>query len=196
MQQRPSTPHNYAYKRQPSNHIHGSTFNNHLPTGHTTTIRQFQGNPYTPATTFYGSAQAVEEAPPAQSTSSSPLGNFNLASLTKYADPEELKGLMDRFGGLDGILATVTKVQKVVSTVGQIAPMAKVFTGILGGKRPSNNSEQSTSSEERYVSARRKPTVKRSQVKNKGRRVQMTTKKAKGQGPRRSKVYSNTMKQR
>lgn len=194
MQHRTSTPHNYAYKRQPSNHIHGSTFNNHLPTGHTTTIRQFQGNPYAPATTFYGAAtQVVEEAPEAtQSTSSSPLGNFNLASLTKYANPEELKGLMDRFGGLDGILATVTKVQKVMSTVGQIAPMAKVFTGILGTKRPNSNTEQA-SSDPKYVAARRKQTVKRSQVKNKGRRVQVTKKTKE---TRRSKVYSTSMKQR
>lgn len=199
MQHRSTTQqHNYAYKRQPSNQVYSSTFNPHLPSGHTSSIKQVQGNPYAPATTFYGSnsATAVEERPPeatSASTSSSPLANFNLASLAKYADPDELKGLVDRFGGLDGILATVTKVQKVMSTVGQMAPMAKVFTGIFGNKRASGQ-EQTTAQSSTYVPARRKQTVKRSSsVKTKGRKVQVN-KRSENRPTKRSQVYSNSQK--
>ncbi len=37
-------------------------------------------------------------------------------------------------GGLDGILSTVTKVQKVVGAVSQMAPMMKVLMGSFGKK--------------------------------------------------------------
>src|SRR5690606_1862990 len=104
---------------------------------------------------------------------------------------DELKGLVDRFGGLDGILATVTKVQKVMSTVGQIAPMAKVFTGILGNKKPNN--EQAQSQQESFVPARRKQVSKRSHVKTNGRRVQINKRKAR---TKKSQVYTNTQKNR
>lgn len=190
MQQRSAAQHNYAYKRQPSNQVYSSTFNPHLPSGHTSSIKQFQGNPYTPATAFYDGSSQIPSEPAATTTqSSSPLANFNLSSLAKYANVDELKGLVDRFGGLDGILATVTKVQKVMSTVGQIAPMAKVFTGLMG-KKPSNNEQaQQTST---YVPARRKQVSKRSQVKDKGRKVQVNKRNTRSERTRRSQVYTNT----
>jgi hypothetical protein len=46
----------------------------------------------------------------------------------------DLKGLVDRMGGIDGIVATMTKVQKVVSSVSQMAPLIKVLAGSLGKK--------------------------------------------------------------
>lgn len=198
MQQRaPAEKHHYAYKRQPSNQVYISTFNPHMPSGHMTSIKQYHANPYAPATTYNSSVQTLEPstsssstASTSQSTSSSPFANFNLASLTKYANVDEIKGLVDRFGGLDGILASVTKVQKVISTVGQIAPMAKVFTGLLGSNKGSSSEEKQ---EQSYVPARRRPVTKRNNVKARGRKVQMTKKRER---TRRSQVYSNTQKQR
>lgn len=66
-------------------------------------------------------------APPASSGK-----GFSLANLTKYANLTEIKGFVDRMGGLDGILSTVTKVQKVVGSVSQMAPLVKVFMGSFG----------------------------------------------------------------
>lgn len=74
-------------------------------------------------------------APPAPSGK-----GFSLANLTKYANLTELKGLVDRMGGLDGILSTVTKVQKVVGSVSQMAPLVKVFMGSFGKKSESGDS--------------------------------------------------------
>ncbi|GLX67834.1 hypothetical protein MU1_21790 [Paenibacillus glycanilyticus] len=58
-----------------------------------------------------------------ESTTSTKTGGFNMPSLT------EIKGFVDRIGGLDGILTTVGKVQKVVSSVSQMAPLVKVIFG-------------------------------------------------------------------
>ncbi|CAM4488823.1 tyrosine protein kinase [Paenibacillus tarimensis] len=55
-------------------------------------------------------------------------GGFSLANLG------ELKGLIDRMGGLDGILGTMTKVQKLFSNVQQMAPMLKLLMGSIGKK--------------------------------------------------------------
>ncbi len=74
-------------------------------------------------------------APPASSGK-----GFSLANLTKYANLTEIKGFVDRMGGLDGILSTVTKVQKVVGSVSQMAPLVKVFMGSFGKKSESKES--------------------------------------------------------
>ncbi|MOA43004.1 hypothetical protein D3C78_1651130 [compost metagenome] len=59
---------------------------------------------------------------------SSKASGFSLANLG------EIKGFVDRIGGLDGILSTMTKVQKVVSSVTQMAPLVKVLMGSFGKK--------------------------------------------------------------
>ncbi|GKU80517.1 hypothetical protein L3i20_v249140 [Paenibacillus sp. L3-i20] len=68
-----------------------------------------------------------------------PKKGFSLANLASHANLTEIKGFVDRMGGLDGILTTVTKVQKVVSSVSQIAPLVKVFMGSFGKKSASND---------------------------------------------------------
>ncbi|GAA0136907.1 hypothetical protein YSY43_37480 [Paenibacillus sp. YSY-4.3] len=56
-------------------------------------------------------------------------GGFSLPNMG------DLKGIVDKLGGIDGILATMGKVQKAMQTVQQFAPMAKLITGLLpGGK--------------------------------------------------------------
>ncbi|MFD2380733.1 hypothetical protein ACFSWD_06705 [Paenibacillus xanthanilyticus] len=73
-------------------------------------------------------ADAIEAAAPAATKAS----GFSLASLG--GNIKDLQGLVDRMGGLDGILSTVQKVQKVVSSVQQMAPLIKVLAGSIGKK--------------------------------------------------------------
>lgn len=70
-----------------------------------------------------------------------PKKGFSLANLTNMANMKEIKGFVDRMGGLDGILATMTKVQKVVGSVSQMAPMVKVLFGSFGKKKSSSSDE-------------------------------------------------------
>jgi len=159
-----SSPHTqaYAYRRNPAQSVHASTFHpQQFGHGHGGTVI-----PTRPPQAHYTTSASISPFQSAQSTAvavqeketkkekkpASSSGGFSLASLTKYANVDELKGLVDRFGGLEGILSTVTTVQKVVSTVGQIAPMVKVVTGVLG-KNKSNNQ---ASSEPPPIAARRR----------------------------------------
>lgn len=142
-----SSPHAqaFAYRRNPSHSVHHSTFHpqqvghshSHGHSFSSATSSTLQARPprahYTTSVVPFQPAQ-VQELPEEKEKSEKKAGGFNLASLTKYANIDELKGLVDRFGGLEGILSTVTTVQKVVSTVGQIAPMVKVFSGVLKNK--------------------------------------------------------------
>ncbi|NBC72901.1 hypothetical protein [Paenibacillus sacheonensis] len=56
-------------------------------------------------------------------------GGFNLGESIN-----DLKGVVDRMGGLDGIVTTMTKVQKVVGSITQMAPLIKVLAGSFGKK--------------------------------------------------------------
>lgn len=48
----------------------------------------------------------------------------------------DIKQVIDRMGGIDGIVETVGKVQKVMNSVSQIAPVAKLLMGsLLPGKK-------------------------------------------------------------
>ncbi|MGW8957331.1 tyrosine protein kinase [Paenibacillus sp. NPDC055715] len=67
----------------------------------------------------------------------------SLGGLGNLSNLGEIKGFIDRMGGIDGIVATFSKVQKVISSVQQFAPMAKLIMGSLPafGKSASKNSE-------------------------------------------------------
>ncbi len=69
-------------------------------------------NPYLPATT-----------PPA---SSNPFSNFSF---------KDIKGFVDRMGGVEGMMSTLTKVQKTMQTFQQMAPMLKLLIPKLGGAK-------------------------------------------------------------
>ncbi|PZD92915.1 hypothetical protein DNH61_25815 [Paenibacillus sambharensis] len=71
---------------------------------------------------------AVVPAADAAPAAGGKLGGFSLANIG------ELKGFIDRMGGLDGILGTMTKVQKLFANVQQMAPMLKVLMGSFGKK--------------------------------------------------------------
>lgn len=77
----------------------------------------------------------------------------------------EIKGFIDRMGGIDGMIATFGKVQKVMSSVQQFAPMAKLIMGALPlvGKASNKNSVPEEENYEEYVPAR--PRRKKTQRK-------------------------------
>ncbi|KQX68477.1 hypothetical protein [Paenibacillus sp. Root444D2] len=55
--------------------------------------------------------------------SSNPLSGLNL---------KQISGFVERMGGIDGILGTMGKVQKFMSTFQQMAPMVKTLFGAIG----------------------------------------------------------------
>jgi hypothetical protein len=58
---------------------------------------------------------------------------FNLSNLS------DLKAMVDRMGGIEGVLSTMGKFQKFMTTVQQIAPMIKLFMGNKGNKAATPN---------------------------------------------------------
>ncbi|MEC0232792.1 tyrosine protein kinase [Paenibacillus kribbensis] len=76
----------------------------------------------------------------------------SLGSLGNIKNLNEIKGFIDRMGGIDGIVATLGKVQKVMSSVQQFAPMAKLIMGALPvfGKSGSKNSAPASEEFDEY----------------------------------------------
>lgn len=138
----PSNGQQFAYRRNPARTIHASTFQpQQFGHSHGYTVIPSQQSGHS-ALSHITTANPVPSNTPQSSASPSPTSSgFSLASIAKYANIDELKGLVTRFGGLDGILSTVTTVQKVMSTVGQIAPLVKAFTG---GKKSADSSTSET----------------------------------------------------
>jgi hypothetical protein len=64
---------------------------------------------------------------------------------------QEIKNVIDRMGGIDGILNTMQKVSKMVQTVQQMAPMLKVLLGSFGKK-----ASTTVTDDEEYPARRRK----------------------------------------
>lgn len=54
-------------------------------------------------------------------TGTAKAGGFSLANIG------EIKNVIDRMGGIEGVLATVGKVQKFMTTMQQFAPLIKIF---------------------------------------------------------------------
>jgi hypothetical protein len=66
---------------------------------------------------------------PAQLTTPAKGGlPFNLSNLS------DLKSIVDRMGGIDGVLSAMGKFQKFMATMQQFAPMLKLFMGSKGSK--------------------------------------------------------------
>lgn len=82
---------------------------------------------------------------------------FNLSNLS------DLKSMVDRMGGIEGVLATMGKVQKFVSTMQQVAPMLKLFMGNKGKKT-------SDASSKTKRKRRRRPIKRSTSRKRRGRR--------------------------
>ncbi|SMF64410.1 hypothetical protein [Paenibacillus barengoltzii] len=104
--------------------------------------------PYSPPTPT--PTQAPTPTPAATTTPKA--GGLSLPSLS------DLKGIVDRMGGIDGILATMGQVQKVMQTVQQFAPMAKLLTSLL----PGGKSRPGSLGRDDYPPRRRKSNRKKS----------------------------------
>ncbi|WP_138755886.1 hypothetical protein [Paenibacillus sinopodophylli] len=94
---------------------------------------------------------AVMQEAAVETTASSKASGFSLASLG------EIKGFVDRIGGIDGILTTVTKVQKVMSSVSQMAPLVKVLMGSFSKKSDSSSEDEGDGEWKPKRRKRRKP---------------------------------------
>lgn len=81
---------------------------------------------------------------------------FNLSNLN------DLKSMVDRMGGIEGVLSTMGKVQKFVATMQQVAPMIKLFMGNKGSKASTANKTK--------TSRRRRPASRPSGSKKRARR--------------------------
>lgn len=87
-----------------------------------------------------------------EATTTTKSGSFNMPSLT------DIKGFVDRIGGLDGILTTVGKVQKVVSSVSQMAPLVKVIFGSFKKDSSSDSLDDDIEVVPKKRKRRKKPT--------------------------------------
>lgn len=52
----------------------------------------------------------------------------------------QLKNMVDRLGGIEGIVETFGKMQKMVQSVNQVAPMLKLLMGAFGKKKSNDTS--------------------------------------------------------
>lgn len=68
----------------------------------------------------------------AASTSILPAAATAAKTGFSLANIGELKGVIDRMGGIDGIVSSMGKFQKVMSGVQQMAPMIKLMMGSFG----------------------------------------------------------------
>ncbi len=95
--------------------------------------------------------EAVQTETDAQPATTTKASGFSLANLG------EIKGFVDRMGGIDGILTTVTKVQKVVSSVSQMAPLVKVILSSFGKKSEDSSDDDDIEETRPKRKRRRKP---------------------------------------
>jgi hypothetical protein len=82
---------------------------------------------------------------------------FNI-SISNIGD---LKALVDRMGGIEGVMANLGKFQKFISTMQQIAPMIKLFM----------NKNKDSSSDSKTFTPRRRRTRRRAARKTSAKRT-------------------------
>jgi hypothetical protein len=92
-------------------------------------------------------------------------GKSSLFSLDKLT---ELKGFVDRIGGLDGIIGTMTKAQKLIGSVQQMAPLVKVMMGSFG-KKGSDSSKLVNLENDDWKPKKRRRKRKKSRTAGSGR---------------------------
>ena len=104
-----------------------------------------QAAPYRSVQPYPGYEQQVQQAPAyAPETQYSPYlpavpaaqppAKSGAAGLLSKLDFNQIKATIDRMGGIEGILATVSKVQQVMQTVSQFGPMLKMIIPKFGSK--------------------------------------------------------------
>jgi hypothetical protein len=119
--------------------------------------------PYSPQ--VYGSSFTPQSSVPNAGKS----GGFSMPKIN------DIKGFIERMGGVEGIIATMGKVQKVMQTVQQFAPMAKILTGLLPGGSKSSAADDDSDYSEYKPRRRRKKTRKGAKSKKPVKRKKRTT---------------------
>jgi hypothetical protein len=95
--------------------------------------------------------QFGQQLPAAPAASSG--GGAGLLSSFNFKD---IKSVVDRLGGIDGIISTVGKVQKIVSNIQQMQPMIKLLMTMLPGKGKSGGADDDEAEWKRRPRRRRK----------------------------------------
>lgn len=118
----------------------------------------------------------LSEAPPSGYMQPAPFGGGSVSApdggakkgLLGGLNMNELSNLINRMGGIDGIVATMGKVQKLVSGFQQMAPMIKLLAStLLPGAKTADNDDEDGVPRRRRRRARRGAAARR---KGSGRR--------------------------
>lgn len=124
-----------------------------------------------PGGNLYGGGAPVAPPVPVETPAASSSSGFSLANLG------ELKGMIDRFGGIDGIMSGIGKMQKVVGGIQQMAPMMKLVMGILPFGKGKNKSSPAEADYEEYTPPRPRKRRKKSTTTTPRRRSSNTTRR-------------------
>lgn len=116
------------------------------------------GNPYGDFNEFGGNSLALQPAAEQEGGGlfSSLFGGGGSATDTAGGggfNVEQIKGVIDKLGGVEGIVETFSKMQKMVQSVQQFAPMLKVLFNSFGKK---NDKAAAKSGGNRSSSGRRR----------------------------------------
>lgn len=104
-------------------------------------------NSYAPPYVANYATPAIQAAP---ASSSGPLGKLasffgggasDSGSGGSSLNIAQIKQVIDRLGGVDGIMETMGKVQKMVQSVQQMAPLVKVLMGSFGKKKKKGSND-------------------------------------------------------
>jgi hypothetical protein len=76
----------------------------------------YQEQSYPGITPYYNYGSPAPTAVSASTASASSSFNFN-----------QIKGIIDRMGGIDGLMGHVTKIQKIIQSIQQLSPMLKLL---------------------------------------------------------------------
>ncbi|MEO2205561.1 tyrosine protein kinase [Paenibacillus pabuli] len=134
-----------------------------------------------PGGNLYSGGVPVAPPVPIETPAASSGSGFSLANLG------ELKGMIDRFGGIDGIMNGIGKMQKVVGGIQQMAPMMKLVMGILPfGKGKNKSSSPAEADYEEYTPPRRPRKRRKKTTSAPRRRSSNTTRRKTSSTKRRS----------
>ncbi|MFC5404638.1 hypothetical protein [Cohnella soli] len=116
-------------------------------------------------------AGEITPAAPAKAGFSLP---FNLSNVTGISNLSDLKAMVDRLGGIEGILSTMGKVQKFMSTMQQVAPMIKLFMSKSGKAAAATKDSGSPRRRRRRSSGSRNRRTRRSRTSS-GSRTKLSS---------------------
>ncbi|WP_336765320.1 tyrosine protein kinase [Paenibacillus sp. USHLN196] len=132
-----------------------------------------------PGGNFYGGGAQVVPPVPVQAPAASSSSGFSLANIG------ELKGMIDRFGGIDGIMSGIGKMQKVVGGIQQMAPMMKLVMGILPFGKGKTNKSAADADYEEYTPPRKRTRKRRNKPTSPPRRRNTTPTRRKSNSTKR-----------